>query len=403
MKNLIVTIMLLMACTTQAQNFVFNKIDCPELPKDGALGNVKLFSSGEAIFTGGLVDAYYDGNTVSVLASVNKYGSAITAIEEDGKIISYSFRDGKYLFKWNDSIKTWEDTKLWTPMYNNHGGIHLLSSSIALCSSVGADDSLFLWKYNIKDTIFTLLKKIPAENNEGFGVNGVFIRKNDVLVVLNNGIKSIILSYNYDSAFTIIDIIPYNVFFPYLFDNNFVYFITGESREKIIKWNSTTLEEEVIYTNSDFFIEQLIILSNNEIIFSDYNHEKIKMLTISTGNVETLYNNYFPFSSYNEYLKKAIFVKGDFIVEMTIADGIISFTDVNPIKLYPNPATDKITLVTEDQNINTIEIFNNLGQKVLTPNILDNSIDISSLTKGIYFMRLSFQNGELISKKFVKN
>jgi hypothetical protein len=403
MKNLVLLITLIIACTTQAQNFVFNQISCPELPEDGGLGDVYLSSSGKAIFTGRLVDAYYDGSVVSTLASINEYSSDITAIEEDGKIIAYSFRDGKYLYKWNDSTKTWEDTKLWTPMYNNDGEIHIISSTNALCCSYTNDDSLFLWRFNIKDTTFTLLKKIASENDQAFGVINVFKRESNALVVLTGKNKSIILSYDYDSIFTEIDVIPFRVYDAYLFDNNFFYFAGGEYWEKIIKWNSTTLEEEVIYTNSDFFIEQLIILSNNEIIFSDYNHEKIKMLTISTGNVETLYNNYFPFSSYNEYLKKAIFVKGDFIVEMTIADGIISFTDVNPIKLYPNPATDKITLVTEDQNINTIEIFNNLGQKVLTPNILDNSIDISSLTKGIYFMRLSFQNGELISKKFVKN
>jgi hypothetical protein len=114
------------------------------------------------------------------------------------------------------------------------------------------------------------------------------------------------------------------------------------------------------------------------------------------------YGNYRS-SSYNPILNKAIFVGGYIITEMTIADGVITFQERNPIKLYPNPATDQITLITEDQNINTIEIFNNLGQKVLTPNMLNNSIDISNLTKGIYFMKLSFQNGETISKKFIKN
>ena len=89
-----------------AQNFTFRTIDCPELPEDGGLGNVHLFSSGEAIFTGRLADAYYNGNTVSVSASIHQK-STLSAIEENGKVFAYSFRDDKYLYKWNDSIKTW--------------------------------------------------------------------------------------------------------------------------------------------------------------------------------------------------------------------------------------------------------------------------------------------------------
>jgi len=387
-----------------AQNFTFRTIDCPELPEDGGLGNVHLFSSGEAIFTGRLADAYYNGNTVSVSASIHQK-STLSAIEENGKVFAYSFRDDKYLYKWNDSIKTWDCTGFFTPMYNNYGEIFMVSSSTALCLSYGNfGDSIRIWQYDIKDTVFTLLKSFFREDQQYWSVTGFFVRENDVILSLNSysdtKMETIILSYSNDSIKQI-DVFPINTDYSYLFDNNFVYFSAGENSEKIIKWNSATLEEEVIYTHPDLWMSDIIILSNNEIIFYD---GKIKMLTVNIGKVETLLDRTYTSVSYNKYLKKALFVSGDFITEMTIADGVITFQERNPIKLYPNPATDKITIESNYVN-NKIEIYNNLGQNVYScySTDLTSEINVSEYPTGIYFVKLSNQNGKVTSTKFIKN
>jgi len=408
MKTLFISVIFLFSATIlNAQNFTFRTIDCPELPEDGGLGNVHLFSSGEAIFTGRLADAYYNGNTVSVSASIHQK-STLSAIEENGKVFAYSFRDDKYLYKWNDSIKTWDCTGFFTPMYNNYGEIFMVSSSTALCLSYGNfGDSIRIWQYDIKDTVFTLLKSFFREDQQYWSVTGFFVRENDVILSLNSysdtKMETIILSYSNDSIKQI-DVFPINTDYSYLFDNNFVYFSAGENSEKIIKWNSATLEEEVIYTNPDFYIKKLFVLSNNEIIFFEGNNDNIKMLTVNTGKVETIYNNIFSSFSYNQYLKKALFVGSTSIVEMTIADGIISFSDVPFIKLYPNPATDKITIESNYVN-NKIEIYNNLGQNVYScySTDLTSEINVSEYPTGIYFVKLSDQNGKMITTKFIKN
>ena len=89
---------------------------------------------------------------------------------------------------------------------------------------------------------------------------------------------------------------------------------------------------------------------------------------------------------------------------MTIADGIISFSDVPFIKLYPNPATDKITIESNSTN-NKIEIYNNLGQNVYScySTELTSEINVSEYPTGIYFVKLSDQNGKMITTKFIKN
>jgi len=61
------------------------------------------------------------------------------------------------------------------------------------------------------------------------------------------------------------------------------------------------------------------------------------------------------------------------------------------INIYPNPATDKIT-ISSNEKINTIEIYNMIGENVYTisnPGIsASNEIDVSNFKKGIYFAKI---------------
>ena len=70
--------------------------------------------------------------------------------------------------------------------------------------------------------------------------------------------------------------------------------------------------------------------------------------------------------------------------------------------IVPNPAQDKIT-ITADNNFNKIEVINFIGQTVIAlPNTYDNNtIDISNLKSGVYFVRITSENGTAV-QKFVK-
>lgn len=75
----------------------------------------------------------------------------------------------------------------------------------------------------------------------------------------------------------------------------------------------------------------------------------------------------------------------------------------NSITLYPNPTNSEINI--ESKNIiNSIDIFNSLGQKVYmkTINSKEKSIDVSYLSNGVYVIGLNTDNG-LIHKKIIKN
>ena len=66
--------------------------------------------------------------------------------------------------------------------------------------------------------------------------------------------------------------------------------------------------------------------------------------------------------------------------------------------IYPNPATDNITVNAD--NFRTIDIYNNCGQLVLSTN--ENSINVSDLEAGVYFVSVIFDNGNVSVKKVVK-
>ncbi len=78
----------------------------------------------------------------------------------------------------------------------------------------------------------------------------------------------------------------------------------------------------------------------------------------------------------------------------------------NKIELYPNPANDVVYIRIDNmgQSIKEIFVFDVLGKEI--DNIkIDNYLykyDISELESGIYFINIRLENGEVFSKKFIK-
>ncbi len=73
------------------------------------------------------------------------------------------------------------------------------------------------------------------------------------------------------------------------------------------------------------------------------------------------------------------------------------------IKIYPNPASDKLTILGINSNvISNIKIYSVTGKliKATIPNTI-NEININSLKEGIYFIEINSKKGKII-KKFVK-
>ena len=89
-------------------------------------------------------------------------------------------------------------------------------------------------------------------------------------------------------------------------------------------------------------------------------------------------------------------------------DETLGFADnvKSTLQIYPNPASDEFTLTLDSSNDVSIKIFDSLGKLVhyTAKANLNNAykIDISSLTSGIYFVRINGYLGEITKKLIVK-
>ncbi len=79
----------------------------------------------------------------------------------------------------------------------------------------------------------------------------------------------------------------------------------------------------------------------------------------------------------------------------------------NKFTIYPNPAKNELILSSKNTIANlTIKIFNIEGKLLSTQNLEFEklvSVDVSSLSRGIYFLDIEDGNGNSTIKKFIKN
>ena len=96
---------------------------------------------------------------------------------------------------------------------------------------------------------------------------------------------------------------------------------------------------------------------------------------------------------------------------LVVRDAVTSLNNSfsSTIKIYPNPAQERIFIENLTPNAQKYSIIDALGREVLrgyfTPNNSSNNqqeINIQNLTKGIYYLQ-SIDNKKVINKVFVKN
>jgi len=73
----------------------------------------------------------------------------------------------------------------------------------------------------------------------------------------------------------------------------------------------------------------------------------------------------------------------------------------NTVVLFPNP-TNSILNIESKTSITEIKIYNQLGQLVLSSSN-KNTIDLSSVSQGLYFVKIKDENGNIGTQKVVKN
>jgi hypothetical protein len=107
-------------------------------------------------------------------------------------------------------------------------------------------------------------------------------------------------------------------------------------------------------------------------------------------------------------INDTLFVAGSTIWKRPLSNfvGIKENTQNNQLHLYPNPATNTLTLnLSQLQKLQnaTVSIYDIQGKQLLHQNIVEaqTQIDISSFAKGIYIVKVQTDK-ETLQSKFVK-
>jgi hypothetical protein len=78
-----------------------------------------------------------------------------------------------------------------------------------------------------------------------------------------------------------------------------------------------------------------------------------------------------------------------------------SFELQNGIAIYPNPVQDELNIqLPSNVTINSVTLFNGIGQKVLVKS--NNNFSVSTLSSGVYYVEIETSEGTF-HKKIIKN
>jgi hypothetical protein len=182
--------------------------------------------------------------------------------------------------------------------------------------------------------------------------------------------------------------------------------ITGsvyiESKKLVVLSGYSTLLQPFIYLLYDFQDSRYFSGNKRKIIISLAFHQ-VEGITTANGLKYYISNEYLP--QLNILQKLHILDLSTFLENYLSTPLAIEENDIkNRLTVYPVPASNLITIITSNDFINKKYILTNyLGQVVLSGTLTahNHSINISTLTAGIYILKLGANSKQTI--KLIKN
>lgn len=157
--------------------------------------------------------------------------------------------------------------------------------------------------------------------------------------------------------------------------------------------------------------DTIFVSSSNSIYYFKNRNQPAHMVSLNGLNVFPdnqlnsieIFNNLLVVGTENQ---NTLLGKGIWYYPLNLLTGIQNNTTESKISVFPNPTSALINLRLIDNNITQIDIVNIYGQKVISiKNITQTlTIDISSLSNGIYFIKATSKNGSIyLTEKIIKN
>ena len=91
------------------------------------------------------------------------------------------------------------------------------------------------------------------------------------------------------------------------------------------------------------------------------------------------------------------------VLNLVYYNPALAVNEINKEKeflIYPNPTSGLLTIEKGAETITHLEVCNLLGEIVLVPNAQQNTINLSSLSKGMYMLNITTKNGKTSQRVF---
>lgn len=197
------------------------------------------------------------------------------------------------------------------------------------------------------------------------------------------------------------------------YDNGFVWVTSYSEPQELIRVNATTGQVVNTFPLQGRFGAIKIINGGLYAINSDPNPDVISKIDKTTGAILYTLPWCFPFTlgitTADNHLWASSWGVGNGglrkIAKFPLSLSLDEFADVSEIKInvFPNPANNNITVEATDK-ISAIDMFNALGESVFHSNhenVESVFLDISNFSNGIYFLKITTQQG-VFAKKYIK-
>ncbi len=98
-------------------------------------------------------------------------------------------------------------------------------------------------------------------------------------------------------------------------------------------------------------------------------------------------------------------IAGAYVYDYTFATNVLEVKESSEFSIYPNPASNQLTISFDVVATRSVEIYNLLGEKLYSSkvNTTNLNIDIQPLKTGVYFIKTTDENNNTSTGKFIKN
>ncbi len=398
MKKLSLILILASYCFSNAQI-----VNIPDLNFKNALLNhepiIDINNDGEIQFSEAenTLELYLENKNISDLAGIESFINLTILSCPNNQLNNLDVNNNIYLIELNCSNNFLNILEI-----NNHKNLIKLNCNSNSLSTLEVINNLNLTYLRCHSNLLNILN--VSNNTNLIELNCSFNSLNTLDVSNNIYLNRLFCSYN---SLTSLDV-SNNIDLIWLYCNsNLLNILNINNNTNLTKlycgYNSlTTLD---LSSNSDFNL--LHCYDNNDLAYINLKNGNNNNFILS-GAFPSIFENLPNLQTVcvdelNTDLTNFILTETGHDVEFTIncptantlENTLLNFT------IYPIPVADVINIKSKT-NIAKIEIFSNLGQLLLSYNH-QNSIDISNLSQGLYFVKITDVNGDFGIQKVIKN